>query len=196
MSRPKFNAVLLAAAASFVLSAGHAAGPLDGLEMDVLDVHETPARASSRITLPQISADDREFGARKQAQPEFTGRMGIQSTSTPEALDSAKSPAVASEAPAQAEADNTESGSAAADAPAAPASAPGDGPEETAPAAGSGDKPGEAAAEAPGNEPAVEAPAEAGDAEPPAPAEASEPAAGPAEPASPEPAAPAPATEG
>jgi len=59
----KFNICLLAAAVSLGMSTAYAAGSLDGLEMDVLDAGAKPARAASRIALPQSAGDERDYGA-------------------------------------------------------------------------------------------------------------------------------------
>lgn len=73
---PPFNtrihARVFAAAAVFGLSLAQA-GPLDGLEMDVLDAHETPVRATSRIVLPQMLDDERDYGAKRAAVVEPRG---------------------------------------------------------------------------------------------------------------------------
>lgn len=57
----KLRGPLLAMALSLGLPTVCIAGPLDGLEMDVLDAKQTPAQSSPRIALPQIGVDDPEF---------------------------------------------------------------------------------------------------------------------------------------
>ena len=52
----KVNLLLLVVGVSLGISAGHAGGVLQGLEMDVMDAGETASQATSRIKLPRAGA--------------------------------------------------------------------------------------------------------------------------------------------